>query len=80
MAKGNAAWKIERLEEVLGDVKREVAALEAQLDGYDHREKFEKCKTALAVLYYDSSYSSRSRHVNAVLDDPEIQGWIKEKE
>lgn len=68
----------ENLMEQVEIVRKEVQALEQQLDGYDHRAKFEKCKTCLRVLYYDSSYSSRSQWVNEVLDDPEVQGWIKE--
>jgi hypothetical protein len=57
----------------------EVERPEAQLNSSIHHQKFEKCKQALSSLYYDSSYTSRSKHVNEFLDDAEIQGWIREK-
>jgi len=71
-------WALVR--EELGNLRAEIEALEGQLDGDDLPEKFEKAKSCLRILYRDQAYSSRSAGVNAVLDDPEVQGWIREQD
>jgi hypothetical protein len=68
------------LEDRMRLLRGELETLDAELDGYDHRAKFEKAKACLRVLYRDHAYSSRSAWVNEVLDDPEVQGWIRERD
>lgn len=66
------------LESAAYDVRRDMEKLIAELNEGDFQRKFQKCKECLALLYYDQSYASRSNHVNKVLNDPEVQEWIRE--
>jgi hypothetical protein len=75
-----ATDRLSQVEEQIRFLRDELSHLESQLNGISFREKFEKAKSCLRILYRDHVYTSRSAWVNEVLDDPEVQAWIREED